>query len=289
VNSAGSGANVVTETKKSDTVWPYDFVLDGTHTLDENIESQRNHILRIRKRRELFFDPLITSGFLRGKRILDLGSSAGYWGLMAITEGQAEFVQAVDALPTAVEKAKDVFASYGVADHRYNICLADAYQFLEAHHADYDVILCLGFLYHVRDPYRLIKLMHEAAREIVVIDTLVHNTKEALISVRPVRRKTELVQDSALSLELHASPKALYWMANEAGFKVVLSLSANFEQVGWCWDYWAKERRAFVLSKIGDVSSIYPARYDEGFLTPSEDLDRYGIYPEMKPRGRQSA
>ena len=125
--------------------WLYPFELGGVSTFGPDIPEDLNHIRRISRRRKLFFDPMIKSGFLKGKRILDLGCFSGYWSLMSLLEGEAAFVQCVDALPKAVEQAEFVFQSYQIEKTKYNICLADAYKVLETQRDKYDVILCLGF------------------------------------------------------------------------------------------------------------------------------------------------
>ena len=67
------------------TRWNFQFEIDGKTTLDP----ERDHKLlrRIAGRKRLIMDPLLRSGFLDGKRVLDLGCNSGYWSFVALTEG----------------------------------------------------------------------------------------------------------------------------------------------------------------------------------------------------------
>ena len=101
--------------------WLYPLSINGVSTLDPDVPEDLNNIRRISKRRKLFFDPMIKSGFLKGKRILDLGCFTGYWSLMSLLEGEAAFVQCIDAHPKAVEQAEFVFQSYQIEKTKYNL------------------------------------------------------------------------------------------------------------------------------------------------------------------------
>ena len=261
--------------------WNFQFAINGETTLDAVKDEKL--LKRIDGRRKLFMQPLMDSDFLRGKSVLDVGCNSGYWSMLAL-EGGAAFVQGIEAMPELVEQAHWVFERYGVDAASYGFEVADAYDFLAHTERKFDVILCLGFFYHINDPVRLLQLMANACTGFVIIDTLVHNAVEALVSVRPVTKKgrDDMVESANIGLELVSSPKAIHWMAREAGFRDVRSLTSDYEKVSSMWDYIKGERRAFVLSHGPTIGKVFANVTSEAYLTPEKDLAEYGYYPEMR-------
>ncbi len=84
--------------------WYYRFELPGGVTTPVPDASVVN---RQRRRRAYFFEPLLQlcGGTLAGRRVLDLGCSAGWWSLQALQAG-ADFVLGVDVLATRIEQAR---------------------------------------------------------------------------------------------------------------------------------------------------------------------------------------
>lgn len=261
--------------------WIQDIEIDGVHTLGGDDPKRPVHVNRTRVRRELFLEPMLRSGYLEGKEVLDLGCSYGYWAMAAAKEGKAQHVLGVDALPGSIEQANWLLSRLQTANCAFE--LADVYGRLrELPDDSYDVVLCLGFFYHIRDPYLLLSEMSRVAREVVVIDTMVHNSEEASISVRPVRPKS-LLSKSVLGLELFSSPKAIFWMALEAGYSEISSLTADFEKdpVG-IWDYRNGHRASYALSNGPELKAIFDNAVPLSYLTPSEDIARFDVYPELR-------
>jgi 2-polyprenyl-3-methyl-5-hydroxy-6-metoxy-1,4-benzoquinol methylase len=259
--------------------WNFNFSIDGEDTLDPVKDA--GLLRRIENRKRLFMEPMIRSGFLRGKRVLDLGSNSGYWSLVSSTEGGASFVRGVEAGPELCEQAKYVFVKQQVDPARYEFVLDDAYRFLEQDQDHYDVILCLGFFYHINDPVRLLQLMSRRCKGVVVIDTVVHNSPEALISVRPVGKKF-VIDEANITLELVSSPKAIAWMGEEVGLKNFRVLRSEYDKVSSMWDYLKGERGAYVLSSSVDLDAVFHNAQDPGYLTTQQDLKQHGYFPEMK-------
>lgn len=270
------------------TRWNFQFEIDGKTTLDP--QKDAGLLKRIASRQSLFMDPLIKSGFLKGKRVLDLGCNSGYWSLLPVRDGGAAFVRGVDASKELVEQARFVFEKHEIDQERYRFEVGDAYDVLEkADPGEFDVILCLGFFYHINDPMRLLTLMSKACRGFVVIDTIVHNSDEALISVRPVQNKPHYVETANIPLELVSSPKAIAWMAEATGYTAARTLKGDFAGIQSMWEYTRGERACFVLSKGPSVEEVWPNAFDPGFLTIQEDLRRHGYFPEMSKEGRNRA
>src|SRR5690348_4345948 len=92
--------------------WNFQFEIDGENTLDA--VNDHGLLRRIAGRQKLFMDPLIASGYLRGKRVLDLGCNSGYWSLLAVRDGGAAFVHGAEAAPELVQQANFVFKKYQI-------------------------------------------------------------------------------------------------------------------------------------------------------------------------------
>lgn len=108
---------------------------------------------------------------LEGKRVLDIGSHMGTFAYSALELG-AEFVQGIDTEVKTIERGKELFRQVKVPESRYDLRVDDAFRYLESlEEGSFDTVLCLGTLYYMVEPYRLLKLMQKVAKEVVLIDT----------------------------------------------------------------------------------------------------------------------
>jgi SAM-dependent methyltransferase len=108
---------------------------------------------------------------LKGKRVLDIGSHMGTFAYAALEMG-AEFVQGIDTEEKTIERGKELFQQAKVAKTRYDFKVVDAFDYLESlEEGNFDTVLCLGTLYYMVEPYRLLTLMRKVARETVLLDT----------------------------------------------------------------------------------------------------------------------
>lgn len=147
--------------------WHYEFDLDGlvTPIFDER------HITRHEQRSRYFFDALVDvcGGSLKGLRVLDLGCNAGWWSLKSIDAG-CDFVAGIDGRQMHVDQANLVFEAKHVDARRYEFIvgnvLSDPWPA-----EDFDVILCLGLLYHISKPVELMERIAATKADLVVIDT----------------------------------------------------------------------------------------------------------------------
>lgn len=110
-------------------------------------------------------------GSLADTRVLDLGCNAGFWSLRMIDAGCAEVI-GVDAEEIFVDQARLVFEARGVAaPHR--VVTGDVFDLSPEQLGTFDVVLCLGLMYHVSRPIELMSVMSSLCRELLVIDTQV--------------------------------------------------------------------------------------------------------------------
>ena len=118
-------------------------------------------------------DSLLTRNLdcFKGKRILDIGSHMGTFAYSALEMG-AEFVQGIDTEVKTVERGQKLFQQLKVPESRYSLKVDDAFRYLEnLEEGSFDTVLCLGTLYYMVEPYRLLKLMQKVAKEAVLLDT----------------------------------------------------------------------------------------------------------------------
>ena len=128
--------------------WHYEFDLNGTRTPIFD----RAHVNRHAQRKECFFSPLVQlcGGSLAGKR--------------------AEFVFGIDGRQMHVDQANLVFEAKGIDASRYRFEVGDIFS-ADLQQDPFDVVLCLGLLYHVSKPFELFERMSSWGNDFLVLDT----------------------------------------------------------------------------------------------------------------------
>ncbi|MGA2321945.1 MAG: methyltransferase domain-containing protein, partial [Solirubrobacteraceae bacterium] len=223
--------------------WHYRFEFDNGATTP--VFNQRS-INRNEQRRRYFFDALlrVTGGSLRGQRVLDLGCNAGFWCLNAI-EAEADFVLGVDGRQMHVDQARLVFEAKGIDPARYRFEQGNIFE----HNFDdrFDVVLCLGLMYHIAKPVELFELMTRTGAEVIVIDT---NIFPAPFSFFKVHLENVEAPWHAVDYEITLVPtrQAVIDLANQFGLKTV-PLALNITDPAGMGDYREQRRLAFVCSR----------------------------------------
>lgn len=242
--------------------WLYELELDGVRTPIFK-PSFRN---RQRQRKAHFFDPVVAlcGGTLAGKRVLDLACNAGFWSLCAAEAG-CDLVLGVDARPMHVEQANLVFEAKGIAPARYRFDVGDVMDLDLADSDPFDLVLCLGLLYHLADPLRLIELVSRWNSDLLVIDSSLSALPGrwfALYRDRPEERPF----DAATSeLVLIPTRGAIVELARRSGYAVA-TLKPRFSSYEGCQDYRVGARRAFVCAKRTPLQGL-PAEVERSRLT----------------------
>ena len=224
--------------------WHYQFDLKGHLT---PIFSKA-YVSRHRERKRYFFDPVVQlfGGSLKGKRVLDLGCNAGFWSLCAIEAG-CDFVLGIEGRQMHVDQANFVFEVKEVEQDRYRFELANLFEFDFARFGAFDVVLCLGLMYHVSKPMVLMEKIARVNSDIVVVDTKLSNSRGSYLEV-----VHEPVDDprNAVDYELVVFPtrQAVIDIAGQFGYSVVV-LKPGFGSYRNAWDYFLGFRRAFLCAK----------------------------------------
>lgn len=224
--------------------WHYEFDLQGVRTPI----FERAHVNRHAQRRDYFFEPLtrLCGGSLAGKRVLDLGCNAGFWSLAAIEAG-AEFVLGIDGRQMHVDQANLVFDAKGVDPARYRFQLSDIFQ-LELADDPFDIVLCLGLLYHVSKPFELMERIDRWSDDLLVIDT----TLDARVNGAYFRIVGQDLDDPRSAVDravaLHPTSRAVKRLTETYGYRCVM-LRPRFTSWEGAQTYRDGRRRAFMCAK----------------------------------------
>jgi tRNA (mo5U34)-methyltransferase len=231
--------------------WHYQFELRGVLTPIH----VKDWINRHQQRKRHFFDPLVKANFFNGKRVLDLGCNAGFWAMQAIDAG-CEYVLGIDAREMHIEQADLVFRLRDIPARKYQFICDNVFTgSLDSWGGQFDIVLCLGLLYHVCKPMELLERISHANTDLLLIDSTVLNTDASIIELRE-----EPLDDPRMSadygLVFMPSPKAVHKMVAAAGY-CCHTLEARFDNWEGCEDFRSGYRYAFACAKQTELTAIY--------------------------------
>lgn len=223
--------------------WHYRFEFDGGVTTPIY---RQDHINRHEQRRRYFFDALlgVTGGSLKGHRVLDLGCNAGFWSLAAMEAG-ADFVLGIDGRQEHTEQAQLVFAAKDIDPTRYRFEQGNIFE--HPLHERFDVVLCLGLMYHVSRPVALFETIAGVGAELVVIDTEIHPSKISCFAIHQVSLDNPMTAVD-YTVVFYPSRQAVIDLAHEFGFEIV-ALAPNMTNYEGMAHYRDRRRLAFIGSK----------------------------------------
>jgi len=129
-----------------------------------------------------FMPYLITAcgGSLEGKRILDVACNSGFWSIQCALRG-AEVV-GFDARAELIEQAQLLKRITGANGVEFR--LLDFWEMSPEVLGNFDVVLNLGFLYHVPEPLEALERTKRMAGEYILLDTAVHPALECAIHLK---------------------------------------------------------------------------------------------------------
>jgi hypothetical protein len=161
---------------------------------------------------------------LRDASVLDMASHDGRWSYAAIATGAASVV-GVEARPELVSAAEGNLEHYGAPPERYEFVNADLFEYL-AEPNEFDLVLCLGFLYHTLRFGELLAGIRATGARHVVVDTRVLPVEEKYIRLNVDETdKQAHAADDPMGHERSVlvgtpSPRALTRMFDVYGFDV---------------------------------------------------------------------
>lgn len=230
--------------------WHYQFDLGGHLTPIREQEWVNRH----NQRKQYFFDPLVQlhGNSLAGKRVLDLGCNAGFWSLHAARAG-CDYVLGIDGRQMHVDQANFVFEVNGVDASRYDFLAADLFETDLIRFGKFDIVLCLGLMYHVSRHVELIEKIAGVNKDMLLIDTSLATEPGSLLKLRHDHAEDPR---SAVDRTLVMAPtwEAMRDLATEFEYSVAV-LKPRFDSYEGAKDY-RNRRRAFLCAKQTDAARI---------------------------------
>ena len=232
--------------------WHYEFDLAGYKTPIFD----RDHINRHEQRKRYFFPPLVNlfGGSLAGKRVLDLACNAGFWSLLAVEHG-CDYVLGIDGRQAHIDQANLVFEAKGIAKDRYDFRCSNVFDILQQAPGEFDIVFCLGLLYHVSKPMTLLEQVSPLNRDVLVIDTSLSRQPGAYLEIR---HETLDEPRHAIDYELVMYPTqaAVLEMVRQFDYQAAI-LKPMFTDYTGGADYADGSRRAFVCAKVTDLAGLH--------------------------------
>jgi SAM-dependent methyltransferase len=225
--------------------WHYEFDLGGgivTPIFDPH------HVNRHKQRAGYFFNPLVNhccGGSLAGKRVLDLGCNAGYWSLKALEAG-ADFVLGIDGRQMHIEQADLVMKTKAIDPARYRLDQVNLFDWEPDE--QFDIVLCLGLLYHVARPVELLERCSRWNSDLLVLDTNLSRIPANAIEI--VHENTD---DPRASIEyelvMRPTRQAVIDICQHVGYPHAMVLRPRFSSWEGSRDFRLGMRRAFIAAK----------------------------------------
>jgi SAM-dependent methyltransferase len=226
--------------------WHYDFDLQGQRTNPEKAEWGELRAFH-------FIEPVVRhfGGSLEGKRVLDLGCNAGFFSLKAIEAG-CDYVLGIDGREMHVDQANFVFEVKDIDPSRYEFACGNILDFDYQKAGPFDIVLCLGVLYHINQPIALFKAIAPVNTDLLVIDTKLSAARGSWIELRRDSLSTFL---DAVDYELVMVPtaKAVIVMVQLFGYEAKM-LALRTPDEPSMWKYRDGVFKTFVCAKTSDLS-----------------------------------
>lgn len=172
------------------------------------------------QRSSYFWEPLLQGegSIFSGARVLDLGCNAGYWTLKALQAGAREVV-AVDAHPLHLDQLRLVLEENGISSDQCTPIEANVYDLDYQGLGQFDIVLCLGLVYHLDKSFELFKKISSLQPNLLLLDTKVSRMTAAVMEVQPDNLDApQMATDCGLAMA--PSVAAIKEMMKALGFRV---------------------------------------------------------------------
>jgi tRNA (mo5U34)-methyltransferase len=147
-------------------------------------------------------------------RALDLACSEG-WFAHRLLEWGAHEVLGVDVREQSVRRAELVRDYLGIDADRLAFRAADVLELSAAQLGEFDVVLCLGLIYHVEHPMGVLRLARELTRDLCVIESQTARAETPALFGFGTRHELEAT-DAILAVH-HESDQATNPLASYGG------------------------------------------------------------------------
>jgi tRNA (mo5U34)-methyltransferase len=112
--------------------------------------------------------------------VIDLACNEG-WFSHRMLEWGASRVLGVDIRPQLIRRAQLIRDHLGVPAERLELRCADVFDLSVAELGKFDVVLCLGLVYHLENPIGAIRLAHALTGRVCVIESQLTRQTEAIV------------------------------------------------------------------------------------------------------------
>ncbi len=129
-------------------------------------------------------------------RVLDIASHDGRWSFAALKAG-ASHVTGIEGRDHLVQSANKTFTDKGIRSSQFEFVHGDAHDVLTDGVGSFDVVMCLGFIYHTLRYVELFSGIRATGARHLIIDTRVHLGNKRVIAVHsnPVQKEGLAVED----------------------------------------------------------------------------------------------
>ena len=188
---------------------------------------------------------------IEGGRVLDIGARHGFWSWAAHRMGAAETL-GLEGRQESADRGDKLMAPL---NHKFMIGNAfDLMPKLAAEGQRFDVILNLGFYYHIYDHYGMLKLMDALKPKVIVIDSEIDDLDEPVVRIR--KEKTwepnnaiAEVAGQKFSAVGNASRGTIELLAECFDYKVEWCDWSDLANTDECADYVERRRFTCLLTK----------------------------------------
>ncbi|MEL6452128.1 MAG: hypothetical protein AAFQ19_12800 [Pseudomonadota bacterium] len=216
---------------------------------DKGFFWSEDFLSRMNKRADRIFS--FDLAHMKGARVLDIGARHGFWSWAAHRMGAGETV-GVEGRKESADRGDKLMAPL-----KHEFIIGNAFDImpqLADQGQKFDVILNLGFYYHIYDHYGMLKLMHAFQPKVIVIDSEIDDLDEPVVRIRkektwePNNAIAEIAgqQFSAVG---NASRGTIELLAECFGYKVHWCDWSTVKMGEGCDDYVERRRFTCLLTR----------------------------------------
>lgn len=159
--------------------WMYTWQLTPTvvtRVIGENLPS-------VHRTREEMIEPFVRQALTAAgpePRALDLGCNEGMFAHKLLDWG-AHSVVGVDSRASNIRRASLVRDHFGIAEERLSFVQGDVLELTTDANREFDVVLCLGLIYHLERPLEAIRVARRLSRSLCVIESQLTRHNEPIL------------------------------------------------------------------------------------------------------------
>jgi hypothetical protein len=112
--------------------------------------------------------------------VIDLACNEG-WFSHRVLEWGASRVLGIDIRPQLIRRAELVRAHFEIPPERFELRCADVFDLNVSELGTFDVVLCLGLIYHLENPIGAMRLARALTRGVCVIESQLTRQEEAIV------------------------------------------------------------------------------------------------------------